>query len=55
MRVIREELQNGAYIKRTIRKVVNDDLEICDSENNESEPFKSNLEKGLRSGRKVVT
>ena len=31
MRVIREELQNGAYIKRTIRKAVNDDLEMCDS------------------------
>ena len=31
MRVIPEELQNGAYIKRTIRKAVNDDSEICDS------------------------
>ena len=31
MRVIPEELQNGAYIKRTIRKAVNDDLEMCDS------------------------
>ena len=31
MRVIREELQNGAYIKRTIRKAVNDDSEMCDS------------------------
>ena len=31
MRVIREELQNGAYIKRTIRKAVNDDLEMCDT------------------------
>ena len=31
MRVIREELQNGAYIKRTIRKAVNNDLEMCDS------------------------
>ena len=31
MRVIPEELQNGAYIKRTIRKAVNDDSEMCDS------------------------
>ena len=29
MRVIPEELQNGAYIKRTIRKAVNDDSEMC--------------------------
>ena len=31
VRVIPEELQNGAYIKRTIRKAVNDDSEVCDS------------------------
>ena len=31
VRVIPEELQNGAYIKRTIRKAVNDDSEMCDS------------------------
>ena len=31
MRVIPEELQNGAYIKRTIRKAGNDDSEMCDS------------------------
>ena len=31
MRVIPEELQNGAYIKRTIRKAVNDDSEMCDN------------------------
>ena len=31
MRVIPEELQNGAYIKRTIRKAVNGDSEMCDS------------------------
>ena len=31
MRVILVELQNGAYIKRTIRKAVNDDSEMCDS------------------------
>ena len=29
MRVISEELQNGAYLKRTIRKAVNDDSEMC--------------------------
>ena len=29
MRVIPEELQNGAYIKRTIRKPVKDDSEMC--------------------------
>ena len=28
---IKRELQNGAYIKRTIRKAVNDDSEMCDS------------------------
>ena len=32
MRVIPEELQNGAYIKRTIRKAVNDDSEMCISQ-----------------------
>ena len=31
MKVIPEELQNGAYIKRTIRKAVNDYSEMCDS------------------------
>ena len=31
MRVIPEELQNGAYIKRTIRKGRNDDSEMCES------------------------
>ena len=31
MRVIPEELQNGAYIKRTIKKAVNDDLKMCGS------------------------
>ena len=31
MRVILEELQNGVYIKRTIRKAANDDSEMCDS------------------------
>ena len=31
MRVIPEELQNGAYIKRTIRKAGNDDSEMCES------------------------
>ena len=31
MRVIPEELQNGAYIKCTIRKAVNDDSEMCDT------------------------
>ena len=31
MRVIPEELQNGAYIKYTIRKAVNDDSEMCDT------------------------
>ena len=31
MRDIPEELQNGAYIKRTIRKAGNDDSEMCDS------------------------
>ena len=28
---IKRELQNGVYIKRTIRKAVNDDSEMCDS------------------------
>ena len=32
MRVIPEELQNGVYIKRTIRKAVNDDSEMCISQ-----------------------
>ena len=31
MKVIPVELQNGAYIKRTIRKAVNNDSEMCDS------------------------
>ena len=31
MRVISVEVQNGAYLKRTIRKAVNDDSEMCDS------------------------
>ena len=31
MRVIPEELQNGAYIKRTIRKAGNNDSQMCDS------------------------
>ena len=31
MRVTPQELQNGTYIKRTIRKAVNDDSEMCDS------------------------
>ena len=31
MKVIAEELQNGAHIKRTIRKAVNNDSEMCDS------------------------
>ena len=31
MRVTPEELQNGAYIKRTIRKAVNGVSEMCDS------------------------
>ena len=31
MRVIPEELQNGAYIKRIIRKAGNDDSEMCES------------------------
>ena len=28
---IKWELYNGAYIKRTLRKTVNDDSEMCDS------------------------
>ena len=31
MRVTPEELQNGAYIKCTMRKAVNDDSEMCES------------------------
>ena len=31
MRVTPDELQNVAYIKRSIRKAVNGDLEVCDS------------------------
>ena len=31
MTVTQEELQNGAYIKRTIRKAVTGDSEMCDS------------------------
>ena len=31
MRVTPEQLENGVYIKRTIRKAVNDDLEIFES------------------------
>ena len=31
MTVTPEELQNVAYIKRTIRQVVNNDSEMCDS------------------------
>ena len=31
VRVTPDELQNVAYIKRTIRKAVNDDSEMCDS------------------------
>ena len=31
MRVSPEELQNGAYIKCTMRKAVNDDSEMCAS------------------------
>ena len=31
MRVKPEELQTGAYIRRTIRKALNDDSQMCDS------------------------